>query len=230
MKIVANESYIEKRTKLGEVLPLVSLGLLAGSLALTYFRPEWMGLTVVIVLLGFFASVAGSYYVNRFAGSMPMFKELPKLLKGLSDQYTLLLYELPISFVLVEPGGLTAIKVKNQSGKISFHAGKWEHDQRLRLLRQFGGEESVGKPDEQAAALVKDLEKYLAERLPAGVEVPVRGLALFINPEAHLDTDESPLPVLWSGELKGWLRGKGKRAPLPAETRYALEEALGLTE
>ncbi len=226
MKIVANETYIERRAKMGEVLPLVSLGLLVGSLALTYFKPEWMGVTMVMVLLGFFASIAGSYYVNRFNGNTPMFKELPKLLKGLPDGYTLLMYKLPVHFVLVGPGGLTAIKVKNQSGDIGFHEGRWQHAQRMKVLRQFGGEEGLGKPDAQALALVQDLEKYLSKRLPAGVKVPVQGIALFINPAAQLDTVESPVPVLWSKELKGWLRNKGRRTALPKETRRVLAEAL----
>ena len=226
MRIVANEAYIERRAKLGEILPLLSLGLLVGSLVLTYLQPEWTGVTMIMVLLGFFASIAGSYYVNRFTGNMPMFKELPKILKGLSDEYTLLMYKLPVPFVLVEPGGLTTIKVKNQSGEIGFHEGKWEHNQRMKFLRQFGGEESLGKPDAQAAAQAQDLEKYLAKRLPADVAVPVRGVALFISPEAQLDTAQSPLPVLWSGELKNWLRNKGHRPTLPAETRRALAKAL----
>ncbi|MCD4739132.1 MAG: NERD domain-containing protein [Anaerolineae bacterium] len=228
MKIVANEAYIEKRAKMGEVLPLLSLGLLLGSLVLTYLRPEWTGVTMIMVLLGFCASVVGSYYVNRFTGNMPMFEELPKILKGLSDEYTLLMYKLPVPFVLVGPGGLTAIAVKSQSGEIGFHEGKWEHDQRMRLLRQFGGEESLGKPDEQAAEQAQKLTGYLTKRLPADVEVPVRGIALFISPEARLDTGQAPLPVLWSGELKGWLRGKGRRPTLPAETRRALAKALEL--
>ncbi|MEA3310375.1 MAG: nuclease-related domain-containing protein [Chloroflexota bacterium] len=226
MKIVANESYIEKRIKMGEFLPLASLGLLGGSLALTYFKPEWTMVTMVMVLLGFFASIAGSYYVNRFNGNTPMFKEIPKLLKGLSDEYALLMYKLPAPFVLVGPGGLTAIKVKNQSGDIGFHEGRWHHAQRMKFLRQFGGEESLGKPDEQAFTLAQDLEEYLAQRLPDDVTVPVQGIALFINPAAQLDTAESPVPVLWSKELKGWLRNKGRRPALPKETRRVLTEAL----
>jgi hypothetical protein len=231
MRIIANETFIERREKIANILPLVAMGVLFGSLLISFLKPEWFWATLVLALLGFFLSVIGTYFVQRFAGQLAPHQEVPKALKGFSDDYALLIYEIPgAPFVLVEPGGLTAILVKNHGGEVTYADGRWDHQQRMKLVRQFGGEEALGRPDRQAEDLAQVLEKHVNERLPDDVEVPVRSIALFINPEVELKVEDAPIPVIWVGKLKEWLRNEGRLPRLSAETRQAIAAAMEIDE
>ncbi|MGC9400496.1 MAG: hypothetical protein ACP5HM_15355 [Anaerolineae bacterium] len=231
MRIITNQPFIEKREKAANILPLVAMGVLVISLVLSFIKPDWFLITMVIVLIGFFLSITGTYYVHRFASQLAPHKEIPKVLKGFDDEYALLIYKVPhVPFVLVEPGGLTAILVKLHGGEVTYEDGQWHHNQRLRLLRQFGGEEALGRPDRQARELADLLETYVEARLPEGVEAPVRAIVLFLNPEVQLEADEAPMPALWVGHLKDWLRNEGRRQRLPAKTRQAIAAALGISD
>lgn len=231
MRIIANETFIERREKIANIVPLVAMGVLFGSLVVSFLRPDWFLFTMALAVVGFFLSIIGTYFVQRFTGQLAHHKEVPKALKGFSDDYALLMYEVPgVPFVLVEPGGLTAILVKNHGGEVVFQDGNWNHNQRMKIVRQFGGEESLGRPDRQAEDLAQLLEDYANERLPKNVDVPVRGIALFINPDVELNAEDAPVPVIWVGKLKDWLRNEGRRPRLPAEDREAIEEALDIAE
>jgi hypothetical protein len=229
MRVYSNDPYIERREQVGRYLPLIGFAVLTGALALTWIAPGvvWPALTLVVI--GFLASVFGSYYIDRFVGPSAHHRTVPTVLKGLGDDYALLMYETPVPFVLVEPGGLTVILVKGQAGKVSYEGGRWRHDQGMQLLRTFAGQETLGKPHRDLADLVARLERYLEGRLPEGVEVPVRGVVLFTHDKVQVETEEAPVPTFWSSKLKGWLRGPGRLKNLPVETRRRLDEALGLT-
>ena len=226
MKIIMDEKYIERRVKVGERVPLIAMGLLLLSVVLSTTRPEWIGLTMGLTLGGFTLSVAGSYFLHRFVGENAHHKAVPAALKGLNDRYTLLIYELPVPFVLVEPGGVTGIVVKNQSGTVRYEKGSWEHQQKGRLLRQIGGQESVGRLGQQVEEVEKQLRDYLEVWLPEGTEVPVRGVVLFTNPEAYVEAEDAPVPVFHATKFKNWLRGEGNWPNLPAETQRELRKAL----
>lgn len=226
MKIFMDEKYIQRRVKLGERVPLIAMGLLLISVVLSTTRPEWFGLTMGLTLGGFTLSVAGSYFLHRFIGENAHHKAVPAALKGLNDRYALLIYELPVPFVLVEPGGVTGIVVKNQSGKIRYENGSWQHQQKGRLLRQIGGQESVGNLERQVADVERQLRDYLEVWLPEETEVPVRGVALFTNSDAYVEAEEAPVPVLHATKFKNWLRGEGNWPNLPAETQRELRKAL----
>jgi hypothetical protein len=62
----------------------------------------------------------------------------------------------------------------------------------------------------------------------------VRGAVVFTHPNAELELDDPPVPVMLPQQLKGWLRRAGKLPPLPKEamTRLAqvLDEAAGVDE
>lgn len=230
MKIVANETYIERREKAGEVIPMVAMGCLLGSVVLSVTQPEWFVLTMGLTLLGFLLSLAGSFFLDRFVGERAHHKTVPAALKGLDDRYTLIMYELPVPFVLVEPGGVSTILPKNHGGEITYEGGRWLHQQKARLLRQIGGQEALSRPERQVEGQVKKIESYLEERLPEDTEVPVRGLLLFTNPELHLEADDAPVPAIRAAKLKNWLRGPGRLTNLPSETRAQIKEALEITE
>ena len=228
MRIVAKETYIRRATGIGKWLTLFSLLLLGLSLVIYMVRVDLWFVTLSLGGLGFVFSVVGSYYGDRFAGPLAHHVRVPEALKGLDDEHTLLVYKTPAPFVLIEPSGLTVLLVKNQGGTVTYANGKWRHQQAGRFLRQMGGQEALGRPDEHAALLVSDMQRYLRKRLPDGVEIPVRAVIVFIAPKVQLDAADSPTPALRAEKVKGWLRGPGRRSTLSGELRRQLADALGL--
>ncbi len=232
MRIVANESHIKTRRKIGERAPLVGLVVLAVSTVLIFVRPDLIWLTMIIVWVGFLISLTGSYLGDRYVGPNAHHQRVPEALKGMGGRYTLLVYRLSTPFVLVEPGGLTTITVKSQSGTVSYEDGRWRHKQKLGLLRRFAGQEALGRPFKMAEAERAHVSEYLENHLPEGMEVQVRGLVLFIHPDVvlHVDEETAPFPALRAAELKRWLRKNPLEPRLSTEIRSALFEALDLED
>ncbi|MBN1250247.1 MAG: NERD domain-containing protein [Anaerolineae bacterium] len=231
MEVIANESHIRIRRKIGERAPLVGLLLLVVSTVLVFMKPEWIWGTMALVWVGFLVSLTGSYLGERYVGPNAHHKRVPEALKGLSSEYTLLVYELASPFVLVEPGGLTVISVKSQAGEIAYQNGRWQHKQHLGILRRFAGQESLGRPDRLADAEVEMVKRDLSKRLTAhAAQVPVRGVVVFTHPDVVLtvDAEAAPMPALRAAELKRWLRRNPLKPVLPDEVQNALQEALGL--
>ena len=232
MQIVANESHINTRRKIGERAPFAGLLVLAASVILVFVRPEWMWQTMILVWVGFLISLIGSYLGDRFVGPNAQHKRVPDALKGLDNNYTLLMYQLPVPFVLLEPGGLTVMSIKSQGGAISFDGTRWHQKQKMGILRRFAGQEALGRPHRTAEAEKEYLESHLAKRLPEGVEVPVRAVILFTNPDLELRTEagQLPVPALRAAELKRWIRKEPLRPTLSPEARLALGDILDLIE
>jgi hypothetical protein len=232
MQIVAKESHINTRRKIGERAPFAGLLVLALSVILVFARPEWIWQTMMLVWAGFLISLIGSYLGDRFVGPNAQHKRVPEALKGLDNTYTLLMYKLPVPFVLLEPGGLTVMSIRSQGGAISYDGARWHQKQKMGFLRRFAGQEALGRPDRTALAEKEYLENHLAKRLPEGVEIPVRAIILFTNPdlELHVESDKLPVPALRTASLKRWIRKEPMRPNLSVEQRTALVELLDLSE
>ncbi len=230
MRVITNEAHISLRTKIGEKAPLVGFVVLGIGTAMIFLKPLWLWPSMILVWVGFFISLIGSYLGERYVGPMAHHKKVVEALEGLDDQYVLLMYKLPVSFVLLEPGGLTTITVKSQGGEITYRQGHWMHREKMSFLRKLAGQESVGRPDRTAQDEAQELQQLLAERLPEGITVPVRPVILFIDANVKLETKESPVPAFRMNGLKRWLRKGGKRPPLNREAQVALTKALGLED
>ena len=228
MQVMTNESYINRRKKIGELAPFAGLILLAASAVLIIVKPEWLWVTMAVVWLGFIVSLTGSYLGERFVGPNAHWQRVPDALKGLSRDHWLLMYQMASPYVLVEPGGLTVISVKPQGGRVTYEDGRWRHRQKLGFLRRFAGQESIGRPDRYANAEADVVRDQLAKRLPEGTEIPVRTVILFTQPDIELDVDADavPVPTLRVATLKRWLRKNPLRPKLSAETRALLAKAL----
>jgi len=172
-------------------------------------------------------SVVGGFFADRYAGPLAHHETVAEATKYLGSRYVLFQYTLPVSHVLLEPGGCTALVVKAQEGRVTYKDGKWKHRQKGRFFRQFAGQEGLGAPDFEAGRQVRKLERWLEKRLP-GVEIPVRGVILFVNPKVKLEVNDPPVPVILAKKAKSWLQGPGKLASLPVATYSQLAEALGV--
>ncbi len=227
MRVIADEKRIKRRTKVGEIVPLVALAVLLVATVLIFAKPEWMWTTMVLVWVGLLLSLTGSYLAERYVGPLAHHKKVVEALEKLDDNHILLLYTLPVPFVLVEPGGVTTITVSSHGGEIAYRDGHWVHHERLSLFRRLAGQESLRHVVRQAALDEETMRRFLAERLP-DVEVPVRGVLLFIHPDAQLEARDAPIPAFRPSRLRRWLRRSGRRDPLPEEVHRRLLEALGI--
>jgi len=230
MRIIANETKIERRTKIGEVAPFAGLITLVIATVLIFVKPEWMWGTLVLVWIGLLISLTGGYLGDRYVGEQAHHRRVPESLKGFDDNYTLLMYKAPVPFVFIEPGGVTVITVKSQAGEVRYEDGRWRHQQKLGWLRRFAGQESLGRPGRLAEAEVEVLSDKLDERLSEDVDVPIRPVIVFTHPDVQLHAEEAPVPAVRAAEFKRWLRRTPLAPPLSDETQTALAEALGYAE
>jgi len=226
MRILRNERHIRWRSVVGKYAALSGLLVLLVGLVASFIKPEWVGVMLGCLTAGFVLTTIGGFYSDRYGGPLAHHEALAAALKGLDDRYTLLQYRLPADHVLVEPGGCTAFAVKPQGGKVSFEKDRWKHRERNKFFRQLVGQEPLAAPDYEAERQARKLSRWLAKQLP-GVEVPVRGVIVFVNPDVELDVKESPLPAFYGKKVKSWLRGPGKLKPLTPEAQQALLGALG---
>ncbi|MBN2003398.1 MAG: hypothetical protein JXA21_08590 [Anaerolineae bacterium] len=230
MRIIADDSRIQKRARIGERAPFIGfIVIIAATALLISRRPEWLWLSTILVSIGFIITLIGGYLGERYVGALAHYKKVPEALKGLDNQYTLLMYKTPLPFVLIGPESVTVITVKSHGGNISYHKGKWHHHEKFGLWRRMAGQESLGQAHKMAEAEAEEMQYYLKKRLPLNVEVPVRPSLLFIHPNVTLDATESPVPALRIPQMRRWIR-KEEQPKLSADTRTQLFEALGLEE
>ncbi len=228
MRIVRNERHIRVRSFIGKNAPLVGLGALAIGLILSFVRSEQLLIMTICMVVGIAFSIVGGIFADRYAGPLAHHEALSDILKGLGGQYVLVQYLLPAPHVLLGPGGLTALVVRSHGGEVAFQEeGRWRHRQPGRILRQMAGQPGVGAPDLEAEMQVEKLERWLADQLP-DVEVPVRAAIVFVNPDVQLEADDSPVPAFYGKKIKAWLRGPGKRSPMPSDVYRQLALALGV--
>jgi hypothetical protein len=228
MRIVRNERHIRVRSFIGKNAALAGLGALAVGLILSFVQPDQLLVLVICMVVGMAFSIVGGIFADRYAGPLAHHEALSDVLKGLGGKYVLVQYLLPAPHVLLGPGGLTALVVRSHGGTVTFQeAGRWKHRQPGRVLRQMVGQPGVGAPDLEAARDVEKLEHWLADRLPE-VQVPVRAVIVFVNPDIQLEADDSPVPTFYGKKVKSWLRGPGKRKPLEPSVYRQLAELLGV--
>ena len=230
MRIITNESHINTRARIGERAPFVGFVLLIGAMILMWVLPDWLWVSMILVWVGFVVALIGSYLGDRYVGPLAHYKKVPEAFKGLDNQYILLIHQTLAPFVLLTPDGVFVITVKSQGGAIIYHDGKWQHREKLGLLRRFAGQEALGRPDRMAQAEAADFKRFLQKKLPDGMDVPVRPLLIFINPNVHLEADDSPVPAFLLSKAKRWIRKEGRSSNLPDEVWQALQDALGIIE
>ncbi len=227
MRIIRNERHVRLFGTIGRYGTFAGLAALLAGLIISYVKPDWIIPMLASVTVGFVLSVVGGFFADRYAGPLAHHESVAEALKYLGKRYALLQYTLPAPHVLLGPGGCTLFVVKSQGGSVAYQDGKWKHQQKGKLFRQFAGQEAVGVPDAEAERQTQKLKRWLTTQLP-DLEIPVRAVILFVNPDVTLEADDAPTPTLHAKKVKAWLRGPGKLDPLPPATYRRLTEALGV--
>lgn len=225
MRTYVNEGYIARRASIGKWASILGLVILVGGFIVSLRDPGLFFISFATLILGFLLSNVGIYYANRYARPDRPDAVLTQALKGFDKRYALYQYFLPVSHVLLEPGGLTVFALKPQEGQITFEDGKWRHKQGWRRLLRWIGQEGLGKPDLEAGHDVETMQGWL-QKQATDLEVPVRAVVVFTSPKAELKLEDPLVDVMTPKQLKGWLRKAGKLPPLPREEQARLAEVL----
>jgi hypothetical protein len=225
MKVHVNQRYVERRASVGKWASLLGLVVLLGGFIISLRDPRLFVISFGTLVVGFLLSNVGIYYANRYARPDRPDAVLAQTLKGLDQRHALYQFLLPVSHVLLEPGGLTVFVPKQQEGQISFENGRWRHKQGWSRLLRWVGQEGLGKPEQELERETQTLRDWLQRQAP-DLEVPVRGVVLFTSPKAVIDLDDPPVTALSPKQLKSWLRKAGKLPSLPKETLARLATLL----
>ncbi|HXF68215.1 MAG TPA: nuclease-related domain-containing protein [Thermoflexus sp.] len=222
MKVVRNDTYIQRRATIGNwAFPIGYIILILG-LVTSLLYPQFPTIPVVAFFVGFGLTQVGIYYIHRFVRPDRPEVALTQALKGLDDRYVLYHYMLPADHVLVGPDGVRTFVVKWQHGQIRCRNDRWS--QPMGILRRFlrwMAQDTLGNPTREAQLEAESLRRYFARHLE-GKEIPIQPVIVFTHPEARLDIEGSSIPVVHARKLKEWLRKEGRHASLPQDLRDAL--------
>lgn len=191
-------------------------GVSATALAYWILPPLALLVAAVAVLSGFFAGITGSSSVpaDQMSGAEGEEKVL-RALKSLPEQFTIFnQLEIPdpslpngrreLDFLIVAPGGLYVVEVKNTGGLIYVRAA----ESRWPIAHKAGcggrpGWNALSNPLHQVKAQVAALDHWL---LKNGQTAPIYPLLCFARPDVALqDRDSAPFPVLTLPELTAHL-------------------------
>ena len=228
MRIVKNEQLIKRNSRIGQFTSLGGMIALVGGMFVSIRYPQQISIALGALLVGFILTQVSLYLGNRFGRSPRPDESLDASLKGLPGDFTIYHYTTPASHLLVGPAGVWVLLPYRQAGKISFQNNRW----RLKgggfvqnYMRLFG-QEGLGRPDADAQAEIRAVEKEFARAMDGGQAPEVRAALVFTNDQAEVDAADSPLPGLKPKQLKEFLRQKGKEKLLGAVEIQRINAAL----
>lgn len=226
MKVVRNETYIQRRAAIGNWAFPIGYVILIMGLVTSLLYPQLTAIPVAAFFIGFGLTQIGIYYIHRFVRPDRPEAALTQALKGLDDRYVLYHYMLPAAHVLVGPDGVRTFVVKWQRGEIRCRDDRWSQPMGIfrRFLRWIA-QDTLGNPTREAELEAAALRRYFARRLD-GKEVPIQPVIVFTHPEARLDVEGSRIPVVHARKLKEWLRKEGRQSTFPRDLQEAIWRVL----
>lgn len=213
MKIISNTKLIERNAKIAKITFYASLGILAIGMYISFKYPDdvnmlsWMMATLI---LGFLLSQFSIYFQNRFGKKPRPDEQISAALKGMDDKNTLFHYASPTNHLIIGPSGIWGLIPYNQTGTIVYEKNRWKQRGGSFLMKIFGGE-GLGRPELEAQALIKDVNKALLKEFSQETLPPVKVAFVFTHPKVKVDVTDAPIPTLPVDKLKDYLR-KTKKA------------------
>ncbi len=224
MRIIIDHKTIKRKARIGQILGVAGLLVLAGGLYVSWNRPElglfWLGTFFV----GFALSQIGIYYGNRYARPPRPDQSVDKALKGLDNRHTIFHYETPVTHLLVGPSGIWAIFPHFQRGRIVYQKGRWRQKSKniadalwMGYLAIFA-QEGLGRPDLEIAGEISGLKQHLQKHLPEGKTLPpIHAALVFTDSRAVIDASEAPVPTVMAEDLKDLVRKNAKQNKIDQE-------------
>lgn len=228
MQVFINERKVKINREIGRWASLGGLGVLIVGMIVSLARPELVWITMLSLLVGFLGSTVGSYFASRWTRSPRADEVLSQALKGVSSQYHLYHYLLPVPHVLLGPSGLYVIRAYLHEGMVTYDGKKWKQKFNIMRALGFSGQDSLVDPVRDALYDAQRLEKLMSKSLPPDKMPEIRPLIVFVRDKVELQIAETPVPVVRYKQLKGIVRRLDKecRDPLGEDVLYEIERAL----
>jgi hypothetical protein len=229
MKVVIDERIVKRNAKIGQVITIVSLAILGAGMFITFQKPEWLGISIGALLVGFILSQVGIYFTNKWGRSPRPDEQISLALKGLDKRYALYHYQTPASHVLVGPAGIWTLIPKHQRGIITYQKNRWKQSGGglIQGYLKIFAQEGIGRPDLEIESDVEGLNRYFKKILPEETEIPdIRAALIFSNPEVNIQADDAPAPTLTAKKLKDFIRKTAKEKPISAETMKLIQNKI----
>jgi len=236
MRIYANKTLITKKGILGRRISMAGL-IILGIGMLSSFAPSfiqkwqnsgnalaqnsfvqwvftggWIYLSMGALILGFILGQIGNFYMRRFLRPVRPDMIISRALKGFDDRNRLYVWASPVDLVAVGPAGIFTFATRDTGGKITLRNGKVKTPFSLRKILFFFGDESLGRPLDEAKSDAARLTDWLSERVEG--EVEVTPLVVFTNDKAVLTIEDDDVPVLHYKQLKSFLRSQNRTRPI----------------
>lgn len=227
MKIVSNEKLIRRNKKIGQVLTMGALVILAIGLYFSFTKPEMITVTFGALLVGFLMTQVGTFYGNRWGRSPRPDETLSSNLKGLEDKYTLYHYTAGVSHLLTGPTGIWALIPISAGGTITYDESKERFRQKGgNFYLKIFGQDSIGRPELDAQYTLTDLKKSFKKNV-AEIELPEpQALLVFTNPKAVVEVNDPPIPAIAVEKLKEFIRKQPKASTEVLESIKTLQKSL----
>lgn len=228
MKIIKNEQLIKRNSRIGQFTSLGGMIALVGGMFVSFRYPELITLSLGALLAGFILTQVSLYLGNRFGRSPRPDESLDAGLKGLPGDFTLYHYTTPAAHLLVGPAGVWVLLPYRQAGKIRYRNSRWRLSGggfMQNYMRLFG-QEGLGRPEADAQAEIRAVEKEFARTMQADQVPPVQAALVFTNDQAEIEPGDSPIPAVRPKQLKELLRQKVKERVLSTEQIQRINAAL----
>jgi len=235
MRVFRDQGDIKRKKRMATLLAMTGVALLGFAFWLSVtagpHNTQGVLLAYIPLLGGTVLFHMGMQQVAQWNRSPRNDEALDQLLKGLPEKYALLHYvqldKQVIPHVLVHPGGLLALTVRELSGTIRYRDGKWSRDRsRDGLSRFFGfGGPQLGNPSEDAAKDVAGLETVIAR---GDAKIDADAAIVFINRTVDLEIEEPDYPVMNGEGLAQFVRSLPVDPAFKAPDRDAITAVLAM--
>ena len=226
MKIIRDENRIEKMKKRSQQATLVGFLFLIGGFVLV-FIDEVSNLflfQLLALLIGWILSQVGIYLAHRYVRSPRPDEILDEAVKPAARQGRMYHFILPAPHVLLTKAGPVVFNLKYQSGDIAADGDKWK--QKGIGFRRFFGQEGLGKPTREVQTMIENMAGFIRKNAPEVDEVPIGAMIVFTSKNIkNLDVADSTIPAMHFSKVKGFLKDKGKRKPIPSSDYEAIKAA-----
>jgi hypothetical protein len=206
MEAFVNQRKVKVNTEIGRWTSIAGLVILIGGLVASLLNPSLAWASMLSLLFGFLASVVGAYYINHWTRTPRADQLLDQALKGISNQYHIYHYLLPVRHVMLGPTGLYLFRTYLHEGPVTYDGSKWKQKLSIGRLLGFSGQDSLADPVRDAQLDRKRFRNWLAKRM-SEEEIPeLHSFIVFVRQGVELDVAETPVPVLEARQLKGAVR------------------------
>ena len=205
MQIYTNEPYVKRRARQGQYITWVSMAILLVGAGISFFYPQYVGIALICLPIGFVGSNIGSAYMRRFVRKPRPDEEIARSLKGLDDRFEYYAWQLPVANVLLGPSGLYAIIVRDVDGVVTARDGKWKQPFTISRIFTIFAREGLGNPTREAMDEASRLQTWIQRNQPELVIEP-KPVVVFTHPKAQLNLANPGVTVVTLSQLKERVR------------------------